>query len=133
MEYVDLLKRARDNLPELVNVRDRFEIPLIRGHVEGNKTIISNFNQICSTLRRDQSHLLKFLLKELATPGEVVNNFLIFKRKLSSAVINQKVRQYANTFVLCSDCGKPDTKIVAEKSVSFLKCQACGSKTHIKH
>ena len=133
MDYSKLLKRARSNLPEIVSVRERFEIPVVRGHVQGNKTLISNFSNICSILHRDIAHVLKYLLKELATSGEIANNMLVFKRKLSSAAINQKIRQYANTFVLCTECGKPDTKIMAEKSVHFLKCQACGAKTHIKH
>jgi len=73
------------------------------------------------------------VLKELATSGEVKDNLLIFKTKLSANAINQKIRQYANIFVLCQDCGKPDTKIMDEKNVLFLKCQACGSKHHIKY
>jgi translation initiation factor 2 subunit 2 len=133
MNYDELLKRARGLLPEIVTMRDRFEIPLVKGHIQGNKTVITNFPKISSTLRRDQAHILKYLLKELATPGEMNGTFLTFKRKLSSSIINQKVRQYTNIFVLCPECGKPDTKIITEKSIFFLKCQACGAKTHIKY
>ena len=75
----------------------------------------------------------QYLLNELATSGEIKNNNLIFNSKLSSANINKKLRQYANTFVLCSECGKPDTKIITEKNISFLKCLACGAKNHIKY
>ncbi len=132
MDYNKLLKRAHDNLPEIVSVRERFEIPNVRGHLQGNKTIISNFQQICNTIQRDQSHLLKYLLKELATSGEIRNNLLIFNTKISSKNINRKIRQFANLFVLCYDCGKPDTKILVENNISFLKCQACGAKHHIK-
>ena len=82
MDYNKLLKRAHDNLPEIVSVRERFEIPNVRGHLQGNKTIISNFQQICNTIQRDQSHLLKYLLKELATSGEIRNNLLIFNTKI---------------------------------------------------
>lgn len=133
MDYKKLLARGRKALPEIVTLRERFEVPKVKGHIQGNKTLISNFLQICGTLHRDQAHLLKYLLKELATPGEISNSILIFKRKLSSSAINQKIRQYALIFVLCPECGKPDTKIMTEKSVSFLKCQACGAKHHIKH
>jgi translation initiation factor 2 subunit 2 len=133
MEYSDLLKKARLALPEIVSVRERFEIPKVRGNIQGNKTIVSNFFQISNALSREPPHLLKYLLKELATSGEVKDSLLIFKTKLSANSINQKVRQYANTFVLCVDCGKPDTKIMEEKGILFLKCQACGAKHHIKH
>jgi translation initiation factor 2 subunit 2 len=133
MEYEELLKKARQALPEIVSVRERFEIPKVRGNIQGNKAIVSNFFQISNTLSREPTHLLKFLLKELATSGEIKDSLLIFKTKLSANSINQKIRQYANTFVLCSDCGKPDTQILEEKGILFLKCQACGAKHHIKH
>lgn len=133
MEYEDLLKRASDNLPEIVSVRDRFEIPNVKGHVQGNKTIISNFTQICAILHRELSHIQKYLLKELATSGDyTANNLLVFNRKVSSKNINEKIRQYANKYVLCYDCGKPDTKIINESGVKYIKCQACGAKHHIK-
>jgi translation initiation factor 2 subunit 2 len=132
MDYESLLSRARSKLPEIVSVRERFEIPNVRGHLQGNKTIVTNFNQICSTLHRDSAHMLKYLLKELATSGELRNSLLIFNRKISSKEVNQKIRQYTNTFVLCYECGKPDTNIILEGNVSFIKCQACGSKQHIK-
>jgi translation initiation factor 2 subunit 2 len=132
MAYEDLLKRARNNMPEIISVRDRFEIPKVKGHIQGNKTIINNFLQICSIFHREVPHVLKFLLKELATSGEIRNSLLIFNRKLSAEAINNKIRQYANLFVLCSECGKPDTKIITEDNISLLKCQACGAKQHIK-
>jgi translation initiation factor 2 subunit 2 len=133
MEYESMLNKAREALPEIVSVRARFEIPEVKGHVQGNKTLISNFIQICSILHRNQAHVLKYLLKELATSGDVSNSLLVLNRKVLSENINQKIRQYANTFVLCPMCGKPDTKIILEKDVSFLKCQACGAKRHIKY
>ena len=66
-----MLDDVRKNLPEVVFIKERFEIPRVMGHVQGNRTIISNFMQIASTLRRDTEHLLKYVLKELATPGEI--------------------------------------------------------------
>ncbi|MCB9358541.1 translation initiation factor IF-2 subunit beta [Candidatus Woesearchaeota archaeon] len=133
MDYTQLLKRAREGLPEIVSVRERFEVPKVKGHLQGNRTVISNFSMICSTLRRQPQHILKYLLKELATSGEIKNNLLVFNRKLSSLAINQKVRQYTNMYVLCTECGKPDTKILIEGNISYLKCQACGAKHHIKN
>ncbi|MFT4303290.1 MAG: translation initiation factor IF-2 subunit beta [Candidatus Woesearchaeota archaeon] len=132
MDYNLLLKRAINNLPEIVSVRERFEIPKVKGHLQGNKTIISNFNLVCNILHREPQHLLKYLLKELATSGDLKNSSLVFNRKLSSQNINQKIRQYANIYVLCSECGKPETKIINENQVNYIKCQACGAKHHLK-
>lgn len=127
-----MLKKARKEMPESVFKAERFEIPKIRGHIQGNKTIISNFLQIVHVLRRPHEHVLKFILKELATPGKIERNRLIFGTKMSASKINEKIRKYAQEYVLCKECGKPDTKIVKEGAVNYLQCLACGAKHPVK-
>ena len=132
MDYKDMLKKARSEMPESVFESERFEIPKVTGHIQGNKTIVSNFNQIANVLGRSPEHLLKYILKELATPGKLTKNVLIFGAKVPASRINEKIRKYASEYVLCTDCGKPDTKILKEGDLSFMKCQACGSKHQVK-
>ena len=132
MGYEELLQRARARLPEAVFEKARFEIPNARGHLEGNKTVVSNFPQIAASLRRPVDHLLKFLLKELATPGEMRRSLLVLGTKVGSARINQKLRQYAEEFVFCRACGKPDTDIKAEGDFSVFGCHVCGNRTQLK-
>ena len=128
-----MLEDVRKNLPEVVFIKERFEIPKALGHMQGNRTIISNFLQIASYLRRDVEHLLKYVLKELATPGEVKKSgALILGTKVPATRINEKIRQYANEFVLCFECGKPDTAIVREGELTYMKCTACGAKNIVK-
>ena len=133
MDYDKMLADVRKNLPEAVFVKERFEIPKVMGHVQGNRTIISNFLQIASTLRREVDHMLKYVLKELATPGEIKKSgALIMGTKVPASRINDKIRQYAHEFVLCSECGKPDTQLVREGDLMYLKCTACGAKNFVK-
>ena len=132
MEYEQLLDTAIKNMPEVILAKERFEMPKVRGHIQGNRTIISNFYQIASTLRRQPEHLLKFILKELATPGELKKTGVIIGRKISASIINEKIKKYTNEFVLCRECGKPDTQIITSENISYLKCLACGSKNYIK-
>jgi translation initiation factor 2 subunit 2 len=133
MEYEQLLERARERLPQAVVERERFEIPKVKGHMEGNKTVISNFAQIAGTLRRPVEHLLKFILKELATPGEISRSgLLVLGTKVPATRINEKIREYAYEFVLCPQDGKPDTDIIMEGEFAFLKCNACGYKHPVK-
>lgn len=127
-----MLDKARDEMPESVFESERFEIPKVTGHIQGNKTILSNFNTIANTLNRPPEHILKYLFKELATPGTYRNNVLILGTKVPAARINEKIRKYATEFVLCPDCGKPDTKIMKEGEITYLRCQACGSKHTVK-
>jgi len=128
MEYEEMLDRGRKKIPESLLKSERFEIPKVLGHIQGNKTVISNFYQIASALRREPEHLLKFILRELATPGELNKSNLIFGRKLSAAMINEKIDQYAKTFVICRECKRPDTQLIKDKETTFLRCQACGAK-----
>ena len=127
-----MLKKARSEMPESVFESERFEITNVKGHIQGNKTIISNFYAIADGLGRSPEHLLKYILKELATPGSLTKSALLLGAKVPASRINEKVRKYASEYVLCPDCGKPETKIVKEGDLSFMKCQACGSKHQVK-
>ena len=130
--YGDLLKRGMKQLPELVVEASRFEVPKVRGHIQGNKTIISNINEIVEALRRPIAHLVKFLLKELAAPGEVRKNFLVIGTKVPASRINGKINEYVNKYVICPECKKPDTRIKKEGGFMFITCQACGARKTIK-
>ncbi len=131
--YEKLLDRAREKLPESAKNIERFEVQKVRGHLEGNKTVITNFAQIAEAFRREKEHLLKYLLKELATPGRIErNNNILFGTKVASSRINEKIKQYATEFVICKECGKPDTKFEKESESLFLKCLACGARNPIK-
>ena len=132
MNYEELLNKGISELPESIHNKDRFELPPVRGHIEGNKTIITNFNQIVSVIRRDEDHFLKCLLKGVATVGKKENERLLLGSKISSATLNQKIKEYVDKYVICPDCGKPDTKLEKEKNYLFLKCQACGAKHNVR-
>ena len=126
--YEDLLERGKKALPETTQSKERFEVPKIRGHIQGNKTILSNFLQIAQHFGRKPEHLLKYVLKELAAPGEIKKQFVILGTKIPASRVNEKIQQYAETFVICRECGKPDTKMIKEENVYFIKCQACGAR-----
>ena len=123
-DYLALLKQARQSMPEHVINKERFEIPKVKGHLQGNKTIISNFLQIASMLRREPEHVLKFVLRELASPGEIKKSgSVIIGSKVPASRINDAIRNYANEFVFCPDTGKPDTVLEWEGNTWFLSLQ----------
>tara|TARA_Y100000034_G_scaffold117403_1_gene156795 strand:+ start:191 stop:640 length:450 start_codon:yes stop_codon:yes gene_type:complete len=131
--YEELLKKAQDELPELAKGGDRFSVEKIKGHLEGNKTILVNLKKIAADLGRKDQHLLKYLLRELAAPGKVVRGRVVLGTKVSATKINKKIKKYISEFVFCADCGKPDTELIEEKGISHLKCLACGSKKPVKN
>jgi translation initiation factor 2 subunit 2 len=131
--YEQLLDKAQEELPENVAGGERFTLDKVKGHLEGNKTVLINLKKIAKDLGRDESHLLKYLLRELATPGRYVGERAIFGTKVAAATINKKIKKYASEFVYCSECSKPDTELVEEKGVIYLKCLACGVKKPVKN
>jgi len=128
--YEELLNEAYEKV-ECVEESGRFEILKVKGHHEGTRTIITNFAQVVACLRRDANHVMKFLNKELASSSEVRGDRLILSRKLPSKDINDKIEKYANLFVLCPKCKKPDTELDDDKGKAFLRCLACGEKHEV--
>ncbi len=131
-DYEKLLKQAYKELPEIKEGSDRFEIPKVSGHIQGNKTVITNFNTIVSTLRREAQQIIKFLQRALASPSTMDGPRLIFGRKIASSLINSKLKEYTENFVLCSECKKPDTQLRKREGVTVLKCTACGAQHAVK-
>lgn len=126
--YEKLLEEAYKKVKPITSNGERFEIPLVEGLIEGNKTIITNFKEICDNLRRKPEHLAKFLQRELATPAQIDNDRLVMQRKIQSSRINDKILEYVQEFVLCRECKKPDTELVKQGEFMFVHCLACGAK-----
>ncbi|MBU0460793.1 MAG: translation initiation factor IF-2 subunit beta [Nanoarchaeota archaeon] len=131
-DYEKLLKKAEEELPEKTSSGDRFVLEKVRGHLEGNKTILINLKKIAKDLGRDEQHLLKYLLRELATPGKIIRGRVILGTKVSATKINKKIKKYVSEFVYCSECNKPDTELTEDKNIAYLKCLACGAKKPVK-
>jgi translation initiation factor 2 subunit 2 len=129
--YEKLLDKAYENVKQ-INSSERFEIPKVQGHFEGKKTILTNFFQIASYIRRNPEHFQKFILKELAASGQRDGDRLVLNIKVPSSKINQKIEQYVKEFVLCRECNKPDTELVKEERLTFIHCLACGAKHSVR-
>lgn len=132
MNYDEMLAAAQKNVPDSVQERGRFEIPKATGFLEGSRTVIRNFAEMAKQFSRNPDHFQKFLTKELATPGNTRNEMLMLGRKITPSTLNEKIKKYADLYVICPECGKPDTDIKDRKDGSFLVCQACGAETRVK-
>ncbi|GBF36458.1 MAG TPA: translation initiation factor IF-2 subunit beta [Methanothermococcus okinawensis] len=131
-DYDTLLKRAFSQLPEEVFKDIRFEVPLADSIVEGNRTVIKNFRDIAKVINRDIQFFAKYIMRELGTAGNVEGQRLILQGKFNNYLINSKIKDFIEEYVLCEECGKPDTKIIKEGRLHFLKCMACGAIKPIK-
>lgn len=127
MDYEQLLKRAQANLPQKKQT-ERFEMPKPVVSQSGRQTTIRNFADIAKTLRREPKQISKYLFKELAIPGTLKGGELVLQAKINYSMIEQRINDYVKELVLCHECGKPDTNVMEEKGISFIKCEACGAR-----
>ncbi len=132
-EYEEMLKSAMKKLPKKAEETKRFEIPSVIIFSQGNKTIIKNFSEILSILRRDEKHLSKYLFKQLGTPGNVENGTLILQRKVQREMIQKKLEDYIKEYVFCKVCNEPDTVLIKEDRIVHMKCEACGARSSIRN
>ena len=130
-DYLALLDRAKIACPETIENHERFELPEMDVLQEGKITVLRNFIDITDKLRRDPQHLLQFMLKELGTPGNIEGRRAVFKAKISPQQINDKIQMYTETYVICSECGLPDTKMTKDGRTLMLECEACGARRPI--
>ena len=131
--YETMLEQAYSKIKVVASSGDRFEIPKVQGKVQGRATIITNIQSIASYIRRPADMLAKLLQKELAVQTVLERDLLIFKTKLNSAKVNDKIAMYVKEFVLCTECKKPDTEVISEKGIKFKHCLACGAKSPIRY
>ncbi len=131
-QYISLLEKARSETPLVIKKGGRFQIPVLRGYIEGSSTVIQNFNEVRRVLNRDENHILLFLCRELGTSYTKKGTVILLHGKFQFSRLNKKLRKYINLYVICPVCERPDTRIIKEKGIHYLKCEACGALTPIK-
>ena len=133
LDYDKLLERAREGLEDVMQNAERFSPPVPDIMHEGSKkTIIRNFSEIVDSLRRDETHLYKFLLQELGTAGSVNNRRLVLQGRVPEKKIKERINSYIETFIVCQECNRPDTSFLRTGRTLNLHCEACGAKRPIR-
>lgn len=126
-DYKVLLSRAKKELPEPTSTGERWEIPKVDLMTEGRTTVLRNLEDILGKLRRDQNHLVTYLLRELGTAGDASSGRLIFQGNIPPKNVQDRIDAYAKIYVICSECGRPDTHLTKEERTTLLQCEACGA------
>jgi|TARA_Y100000310_G_scaffold341752_1_gene441930 translation initiation factor 2 subunit 2 len=133
-EYKKLLERAREGLPSKTEPAEevRFEMPKFESFIEGSQTLIKNFTDVARKFERDPAHMQKYLALETGARGELEAHRLRLNTAKNNAFLNQKLETYANEFVICKECKKPDTELRMVDGVPWIKCRACSAKYPIR-
>lgn len=131
-DYLANLERALDNLPEIKGSSERFVVPEPKLLTEGKTTVLDNFINIANKLNREPEHIFKYLLRELGTAGKMDGSRAIFQGRFSTENIAAIVNDYINEYVICSECGRPDTHLIKSDRILTLRCDACGAHRPVK-
>ena len=127
LNYRELLKKVQSETLTKKVEEERFKVPRVDIFYEGNTTVLKNFDKILSVINREADHLLKFFLGSVGTAGEVVGSRLIFQGKIPPKTIQDKLTEYVDAYVICSECSRPDTHLVKKESTNLIRCDACGA------
>ena len=132
IDYKKLLKRVVDSTPKKEIAEDRFKLPKAEIFYEGNTTVIKNFDKISDAINRPSDIVLKFLLGALGTAGELDSGRIVFQGKIPAKSIQDKLKDYIDAFVICSECNRPDTHFVKQGRTMLIRCDACGAFRSVK-
>lgn len=132
-DYEALLKRAHETMPDEESEKgERWSVPELDLIYEGRTTVWKNFQETVDSVRRDADHILGHILRSLGSAGSREGRRVIFKSQIPREKLFDRIEEYVNTYVICGECGKPDTHLVKEGRTQVIECMACGAKRPVK-
>jgi len=130
MDYEEQLDRAMAETPDIEGTARRFSLPDPEVRQEGNASVYENFQSTLDTLDREEAHVMKYLQDDLGTSASIDERGRL---RLTGAFRQRRVAEalaeYAEGYVLCSECGLPDTRLQREAGAEILRCEACGARS----
>jgi len=128
------------NIPRsIVDQYYRYKMPELEAKVEsrgnGIKTVIVNIADIAKALARPATYPVRYIgytLGALVDINETTNRYIV-NGKHSEEDLSTLLDGFIDKYVLCKQCGNPETILSVSKDQSFLrlKCKACGGITKV--
>ncbi len=127
MDYESSLDRAMDEVPEIETGGERLSVPDAQAQKDGAFTRLTNLEDIANTVSRKPDHIHRFIQRELGTNGQLQDGVGRYNGNFSGRDFDAAITEYVGTYVLCGECGLPDTRLVSEERTEMLRCDACGA------
>lgn len=131
-EYMSLLNKADGAFSNSTKIQSRLRVPEPDVIYEGRVTIIRNFQDIVELINRSAKAVMKHFTRELGIGVSQEGRRLIINKKVDLNTIQGKIRDYMESYVICYECGSPDTEIERVGRIDVLSCKACGAQHSIK-
>lgn len=128
-----LLDRAFESKPVIAASTSDFVIPKVDSLIQGSKTIIKNMSAIADKARRKGDDIGRYVSKELSVPISFDEQRLTVNSRFNAADLDRIINRYFQTYVVCKECGKPDTRLEGSgRGMLTLVCEACGAHYKVK-
>lgn len=111
----------------------RYKMQRIQVKVEGKgngiKTVVVNLSNVALSLARPGSHVIKWFGLDLGAQTNIdpPDDRWIINGSHDAAVLQKSLYIFIEKFVLCDDCGNPETELVIKDDVIRKDCKACGA------
>jgi len=112
----------------------RYTMPAVFGKIEGSgngiKTAIPNISEVGFSLHRSPGEVNKFFGCELGaqTTYSEETDRAIVNGAHTDDTLQKLIHRYIESFVLCPNCGLPETKYSIKNGTIWHRCAACGAK-----
>jgi translation initiation factor 2 subunit 2 len=127
MDYESSLDRAMDEVPEIETGGERLSVPDAEAQKDGAFTRLTNLEDLADTVSREPRHIHRFIQRELGTNGQFQDGVGRYNGNFAGRDFDAAITEYVSAYVLCGECGLPDTRLVSEDGAEMLRCDACGA------
>lgn len=139
--YNFLLNRLYDKLrsdnPKLTGTPSKAKLQPLDVQKDGTrKTLVANFENLCTELNRDMNHVMQYIVTELCVKGSIDGSKrLVLRGRFSPGALGTIARKYVNEYVICYACKTVDTIIEKDKQsrLNILRCNTCGASRCVQH
>lgn len=126
MEYEELLSNVMKE--KKTGRSERFVPPPTNIFISGQKTLIVA-DAFAKYINRPLSHIAKYLMHELTAPGQIdANGRIVMGGKFSRRLVQDKLNSYVKEYVVCKQCGSPDTQMNKVDRNLTVTCLGCGAE-----
>lgn len=121
----ELIKRAYETLSLREKKKNKFIQPEII--VKDRKTFITNFDNFCKSINRDNNFVKMYIDKETQYASSLINNETQLKIDTSLKVSHLKniITIFIKMCILCQECKSSDTVIIRKNRKTFTSCNTC--------
>jgi translation initiation factor 2 subunit 2 len=113
-DYEELLNRAIDHYPLALKLKGSL---CLAYSIIRETEPLSRISGNSHAMNRDLSTYSN-LVKGTGTAGNLEGNRAIMQGKFTHYLINDRLDDYVQRFIMCHECNRPDTRIIREDRIS---------------